>query len=55
MKVHVVNVTRPDPGIAGHTLDRIGDLARQVEARGFAGLWVTDSFGGAARRSTRWC
>ena len=36
---------RPDPAIAGHTLDRIADLARQVEARGFAGLWVTDSFG----------
>src|SRR4051794_6312108 len=45
MKVHVVNVTRPDPGIAGHTRDRIADLARQVESRGFAGLWVTDSFG----------
>src|SRR3954466_680093 len=45
MKVHVVNVTRPDPAIAGHTLNRIADLARQVEARGFAGLWLTDSFG----------
>src|SRR5581483_8502383 len=37
--------TRPDPAIAGRTLDRIAELARQVEARGFAGLWVTDSFG----------
>src|SRR5690242_7572479 len=45
MKVHVVNVTRPDPAVAGHTLERIADLARQVESRGFAGLWVTDSFG----------
>jgi alkanesulfonate monooxygenase SsuD/methylene tetrahydromethanopterin reductase-like flavin-dependent oxidoreductase (luciferase family) len=45
MRVHVVNVTRPDPAIAGHTRDRIADLARQVEARGFAGLWLTDSFG----------
>src|SRR3954453_23158882 len=50
MKVHVVHVTRPDPAIAGHTLDRIARLARQVESRGFAGLWLTDSFGrGRAR------
>ena len=47
MRVHVVNVTRPTPDIAGHTLDRIVDLARQVEERGFAGLWLTDSFGRA--------
>jgi alkanesulfonate monooxygenase SsuD/methylene tetrahydromethanopterin reductase-like flavin-dependent oxidoreductase (luciferase family) len=45
MRVHVVNVTRPTPDIAGRTLDRIAELARQVERRGFAGLWVTDSFG----------
>ena len=45
MRVHVVNVTRPTPEIAGHTLDRIAELARQIERRGFAGLWVTDSFG----------
>ncbi len=45
MRVHVVNVTRPTPDIAGKTLDRITDLARQVEARGFTGLWLTDSFG----------
>src|SRR5207248_1614993 len=45
MRVHVVNVTRPTPDIAGQTLERISELARQVERRGFAGLWVTDSFG----------
>src|SRR5205085_11719658 len=45
MRVHVVNVMRPNPGETGRTLDRIAGLARQVEARGFIGLWVTDSFG----------
>src|SRR5204862_3950232 len=29
----------------GHTLEHIAELALQVERRGFAGLWVTDSFG----------
>ncbi len=33
------------PETTGRTLDRITDLARQVEAKGFAGLWVTDAFG----------
>src|SRR5580698_4999701 len=45
MRVHVVNVMRGDPEIAGHTLDRFADFARQVEAKGFHGLWLTDSFG----------
>ena len=45
MRVHVVNVLRPEPGTTGRTLERVSDLARQVEARGFAGLWVTDAFG----------
>src|SRR5213082_509368 len=45
MRVHVVNVLRPEPEMKGRTLDRIADLARQVEAKGFTGLWVTDSFG----------
>jgi alkanesulfonate monooxygenase SsuD/methylene tetrahydromethanopterin reductase-like flavin-dependent oxidoreductase (luciferase family) len=45
MRVHVVNVTRPEAGAAGRTLDRFSDFARQVEARGFTGLWVTDAFG----------
>src|SRR5216683_1087675 len=45
MRVHVVNFLRPDPDYAGRTLDYLSGLARQVEARGFAGLWLTDSFG----------
>ena len=45
MRVHVVNVMRGTPDIAGHTLDRFADFARDVEAKGFHGLWVTDSFG----------
>jgi alkanesulfonate monooxygenase SsuD/methylene tetrahydromethanopterin reductase-like flavin-dependent oxidoreductase (luciferase family) len=46
MRVHVVNVMR---AVAGETaaglLDRFAEQARQVEAKGFAGLWLTDSFG----------
>ncbi len=45
MRVHVVNVLRPAPGMEGRTLDRFAGFARQVEERGFTGLWVTDSFG----------
>jgi alkanesulfonate monooxygenase SsuD/methylene tetrahydromethanopterin reductase-like flavin-dependent oxidoreductase (luciferase family) len=45
MRVHVVNVLRPETETAAQTLDRISDFASQVEARGFHGLWVTDSFG----------
>jgi len=45
MRVHVVNVMRGDPEVAGRTLDRFGSFARAVEAKGFHGLWVTDSFG----------
>src|SRR6266705_3980745 len=45
MRVHVVNFLRPDPDYAGRTLDYLVGLAQQVEARGFAGLWLTDSFG----------
>jgi alkanesulfonate monooxygenase SsuD/methylene tetrahydromethanopterin reductase-like flavin-dependent oxidoreductase (luciferase family) len=45
MRVHVVNVLRPEPGTEGRTLERFSDFARRVEARGFTGLWVTDSFG----------
>src|SRR5205823_12475094 len=45
MRVHVVNVLRPAPESKERTLDRIAGLARQVEAKGFTGLWVTDSFG----------
>src|SRR5215204_1095989 len=45
MRVHVVNVLRGTPDMEGRTLDRFGEFARAVEAKGFAGLWVTDSFG----------
>jgi alkanesulfonate monooxygenase SsuD/methylene tetrahydromethanopterin reductase-like flavin-dependent oxidoreductase (luciferase family) len=45
MRVHVVNVMRPVAGETGRTLDRFARFARGVEERGFAGLWVTDSFG----------
>jgi alkanesulfonate monooxygenase SsuD/methylene tetrahydromethanopterin reductase-like flavin-dependent oxidoreductase (luciferase family) len=45
MRVHVVNVMRPTADEPGRTLDRLAGLAREVESRGFAGLWVTDSFG----------
>jgi alkanesulfonate monooxygenase SsuD/methylene tetrahydromethanopterin reductase-like flavin-dependent oxidoreductase (luciferase family) len=45
MRVHVVNVMRPVPGETGRTLDRFARFARGIEERGFAGLWVTDSFG----------
>src|SRR5690242_7925983 len=45
MRVHVVNVMRPVPGETGRTFNRFAGFARGVEERGFAGLWVTDSFG----------
>src|SRR5258706_6460380 len=45
MRVHIVNVLCPEPDMKGHTLDRIAGLARLVEAKGFTGLWLTDSFG----------
>jgi alkanesulfonate monooxygenase SsuD/methylene tetrahydromethanopterin reductase-like flavin-dependent oxidoreductase (luciferase family) len=45
MRVHVVNVLRGAPDIKGRTLDRFAGFARDIEAKGFNGLWVTDSFG----------
>jgi alkanesulfonate monooxygenase SsuD/methylene tetrahydromethanopterin reductase-like flavin-dependent oxidoreductase (luciferase family) len=45
MRVHVVNVLRGTPDIKGRTLDRFAGFARDIEAKGFNGLWVTDSFG----------
>jgi len=45
MRVHVVNAMRGDADSVGHTLDRFAEFARGVEARGFTGLWLTDSFG----------
>ena len=38
MRVHVVNVLRPEPGMEGRTLDRFAGFARQVEERGFTVL-----------------
>jgi alkanesulfonate monooxygenase SsuD/methylene tetrahydromethanopterin reductase-like flavin-dependent oxidoreductase (luciferase family) len=45
MRIHVVNVIRPTEGVVGDTLDRFANFARDVEAKGFTGLWLTDSFG----------
>jgi alkanesulfonate monooxygenase SsuD/methylene tetrahydromethanopterin reductase-like flavin-dependent oxidoreductase (luciferase family) len=45
MRIHVVNVMRATPGETGRTLDRFAGFAREVERHGFAGLWMTDSFG----------
>ena len=45
MRVHVVNVMRAEPGETGRTNDRFAGFAREVERKGFAGLWMTDSFG----------
>ncbi|MBV9829848.1 MAG: LLM class flavin-dependent oxidoreductase [Alphaproteobacteria bacterium] len=45
MRVHVVNVMRPEPGSAAQTLERFSEFSRKVEAHGFTGLWMTDSFG----------
>jgi len=48
MRIHVVNVMRAHPGQpaeTGRTLDRFAGFAREVERKGFAGLWMTDSFG----------
>jgi alkanesulfonate monooxygenase SsuD/methylene tetrahydromethanopterin reductase-like flavin-dependent oxidoreductase (luciferase family) len=44
MQVHVVNLQRPAEA-AGQTLAQLTEYAREVEAKGFPGLWVTDSFG----------
>ena len=45
MRIHVVNVMRAATGETGRTLDRFAGFARDVERKGFAGLWMTDSFG----------
>jgi alkanesulfonate monooxygenase SsuD/methylene tetrahydromethanopterin reductase-like flavin-dependent oxidoreductase (luciferase family) len=45
MRVHVVNIMRGTPEIAGRTLDHFSKFAQDVEAKGFHGLWMTDSFG----------
>jgi alkanesulfonate monooxygenase SsuD/methylene tetrahydromethanopterin reductase-like flavin-dependent oxidoreductase (luciferase family) len=45
MRIHVVNVMRAARGETDRTLDRFAGFARDVERKGFAGLWMTDSFG----------
>lgn len=45
MRLSVVNFMRPGGEAPGRTMARIADYARRVEARGFPGLWVTDSIG----------
>src|SRR5262249_20249745 len=45
MQTHVVIHLRPEEAEqAGGTGPRLFDYVRQVEARGFPGLWVTDAF-----------
>jgi alkanesulfonate monooxygenase SsuD/methylene tetrahydromethanopterin reductase-like flavin-dependent oxidoreductase (luciferase family) len=45
MRLGIVDFLRPSEMPAGRTLDRVAGFARAVEAKGFAGLWVTDAFG----------
>jgi alkanesulfonate monooxygenase SsuD/methylene tetrahydromethanopterin reductase-like flavin-dependent oxidoreductase (luciferase family) len=50
MRLSVVTFMRPlgmysGSERAGHTLARIAEYAHRIEARGFPGIWVTDSLG----------
>jgi alkanesulfonate monooxygenase SsuD/methylene tetrahydromethanopterin reductase-like flavin-dependent oxidoreductase (luciferase family) len=45
MRLSVVTFMRPGPDPRGRPLSRIVDYARQIEKRGFPGIWVTDSLG----------
>jgi alkanesulfonate monooxygenase SsuD/methylene tetrahydromethanopterin reductase-like flavin-dependent oxidoreductase (luciferase family) len=45
MRLSVVTFLRPGPEAPRQTLERIAGYARRVEARGFPGIWVTDSLG----------
>src|SRR5271166_503492 len=45
MRLSVVTFMRPGPESRGRSLQRIVDYARQIEKRGFPGIWVTDSIG----------
>jgi len=45
MRLSVVTFMRPGPEPRGRSLQRIVDYARQIERRGFPGIWVTDSIG----------
>src|SRR5271166_1612306 len=45
MRLSVVSFMRPGAEPRGRPLARIVDYARQIERRGFPGIWVTDSLG----------
>ncbi len=45
MRLSVVTFMRPEGESRGRTLSRVIDYARQIERRGFPGIWVTDSLG----------
>ena len=45
MRLSVVTFMRPGTEPRGRSLGRIVDYARQIERRGFPGIWVTDSIG----------
>ena len=45
MRLSVVTFMRPEGEPRGRSLHRIVDYARQIERRGFPGIWVTDSLG----------
>src|SRR6266576_2492800 len=45
MRLSVVTFMRPEGESRGRTLSRVVDYARQIEKRGFPGIWVTDSLG----------
>ena len=45
MRLSVVTFMRPGTEPRGRSLQRIVDYARQIEKRGFPGIWVTDSLG----------
>src|SRR5215472_1501173 len=45
MRLSVVTFMRPGGEAPRQTLERIAGYARRVEARGFPGIWVTDSLG----------
>src|SRR5207244_515963 len=45
MRLSVVTFLRPGAEPRGRSLSPILDYARRIEARGFPGIWVTDSLG----------
>ena len=45
MRLSVVTFMHPGAEPRGHSLDRIANYVRRIEAAGFPGIWVTDSLG----------